>query len=126
MPSRHALVFGASGITGWGILKAVTVRSLERICISHVRRLKLISKVDLASEEGSVEGLLSSIEGIEEITHVYYAAIRPDFNFGKKVAINVKMLQNAVAAVDKLCSRLEFVLIQTGSIFLGNSGLKLT
>jgi hypothetical protein len=89
--SKSALVFGASGVSGWafvnellhdyprpGIWKrinALTNRPLSQTSTLWPAdsRLNLVTGIDLLS--GSQEVLTSSmskIEGIDEVTHVYY------------------------------------------------------
>lgn len=89
--SKSALVFGASGVSGWafvnellhdyprpGIWKrinALTNRPLSQTSTLWPAdsRLKLVAGIDLLN--GSQEVLASSmseIEGIDEVTHVYY------------------------------------------------------
>lgn len=86
---RTALVFGASGITGWAIVNtALTYPSKDTF--AHVialtnrplsmkdsywpddPRLKLQSGVDLSGDLRSIIQSLKAIKGIEIVTHVYF------------------------------------------------------
>jgi hypothetical protein len=87
----RALVFGASGITGWAVTKAAleypTATTFDRVIalvnrplsmkesrLPEDHRLQLHSGIDLSSKETLVASL-QSIEGIHEVTHVYFAGL---------------------------------------------------
>lgn len=92
MPGKVALVFGASGVTGWSFVNeilhdypkegvwdmvhALTNRPLTQkdSMWPQDERLNIISGIDLlkGSQEDLEKELRSKVEGIEEITHVYY------------------------------------------------------
>lgn len=86
----QALVFGASGITGWAIINAalsyptpttfkrivgLTSRplSVEDAGLPTDQRLRLYSGLDLSKDSQSIIDYLGKIENIQEITHVYFA-----------------------------------------------------
>jgi hypothetical protein len=86
----QALVFGASGITGWAIANSAlcypTARTFPRVIGLTSRplsiedagmpfdpRLELYAGLDLSQNLSSIVSYLSGIEKIEEITHVYFA-----------------------------------------------------
>ena len=88
-PSYRALVFGASGISGWAIVQealkypspttfnkviGLTNRPLEKseALLPEDERLELYSGVDLSGTVSAVEASLKRIEGIQEATHVYF------------------------------------------------------
>jgi hypothetical protein len=88
-PPKQALVFGASGITGWAIarmsLSYPTTTTFSRVIGLANRplslaesylptdpRLSLQSGVDLSGDERSIYHSLSQIDGIGETTHVYF------------------------------------------------------
>ena len=85
-----ALVFGASGITGWAIpseaLRDPTPKTFKRVIALTNRplskkdayfpeddRLQITSGVDLTKGPAAVLKALEKIEGIREVTHVYFA-----------------------------------------------------
>jgi hypothetical protein len=87
--SYQALIFGASGISGWAITRAavlsekpynfsrviaLTNRPLSRedSNLSDDPKLELKSGLDLAKGTGSVKEFLATIPGIEKTTHVYF------------------------------------------------------
>lgn len=86
----RALVFGASGITGWAIAKealsypssgtfdriiALTNRPLkkEEALIPADDRLRLYNGIDLTGGVEKVVSSLASVDGIEGVTHVYFS-----------------------------------------------------
>jgi hypothetical protein len=88
----RALVFGASGITGWAVAKealkyptpttfdqviGLTNRPLTKgeALLPEGERLRLYSGIDLTAGSFQVEEKLKKIEGIEEVTHVYFSGM---------------------------------------------------
>lgn len=84
-----ALVFGASGISGWAVAKnalsyptpttfsrviSLTNRpkTVEESGLPKDPRLELYSGVNLRTDLGNVIGLLQGIPNLDEVTHVYY------------------------------------------------------
>jgi hypothetical protein len=88
----QALVFGASGITGWAITNSaltyptsstfsrvvgLTSRplSLETSGFPTDSRLQLYSDLDLSQDAETITKYLRKIEKVERITHVYFAGM---------------------------------------------------
>lgn len=86
----QALVFGASGVTGWALTNAalsyptattfkrvvgLTNRplSVEEAGLPPDPRLQLYPGLDLGKDSQSVTEYLSKIEDIGETTHIYFA-----------------------------------------------------
>lgn len=92
MSGKVALVFGASGVTGWSVVNEILtnypkkgiwdkVYALTNRPLSQKDsrwpddpRLKIVSGVDLlkGSQEDLEKELRDKVEGIEAVTHVYY------------------------------------------------------
>jgi hypothetical protein len=89
-PKPQALIFGASGITGWAITNNAliypTPTTFSRIVgltnrplspsAAHLpsdARLQLYSGLDLSRDAATNSEYLRGIENISEITHVYFA-----------------------------------------------------
>lgn len=87
---HQALVFGASGITGWALTNAalsyptatafkrvvgLTNRplSVEEAGLPQDPRLHLYPGLDLSKDSQSITDYLSTIDNIGETTHVYFA-----------------------------------------------------
>jgi hypothetical protein len=133
--SKSALVFGASGVTGWSFINeilhnypqsntwkrahALTNRPLsqEQSQWPQDPRLNIVSGIDLlASSQQDLENeLKTSIRDIDEVTHIYYLAYKAGADLKKELEEAVEMWKKALVAVDKLCPNLEFVVLQTGA-----------
>jgi hypothetical protein len=89
-PTYRALVFGASGITGWAVIREAlhypTPTTFDRIIgltnrpltksdaiLPEDQRLELHSNVDLSAGVSAVEARLKQIDGIIGVTHVYFS-----------------------------------------------------
>jgi len=87
---RAALIFGASGITGWAIAReatqypsidaftriiGLTNRPLEKESarLPNDNRIQLVSGLDLTTGVSAVTSKLQAIDGIEDVTDVYFA-----------------------------------------------------
>lgn len=132
--SQTALVFGASGVTGWsfvneilndypepGIWKrvyALTNRplSLQQSQWPNDPRLNIVSGIDLlnGSQEELEAAIKSKVDKVEEITHAYYLAYKGDLDVKKEFDEAVAMWKRSVLAMDHLSPSLEFVVLQTG------------
>lgn len=128
----HALIFGASGITGWALMnQAVTYptpTTFSRIIGLSNRplaaadaqlpadaRIELYSGIDLS--KGKVEAVeqLRKVKDIEKTTHVYFAAYTGHGNdFRELKRANVEILGNAVDALELVCPDMQFFTLQTG------------
>ncbi|KAK0385088.1 hypothetical protein NLU13_7566 [Sarocladium strictum] len=132
MAGHRALVFGASGITGWAItnlilqgypspdtfasVTALTNRPLtaEQALWPESDKLQILSGIDIL-KPGLEDELKSKVKNIAEITHVYFFAYIMDPDAAKEVQINVDLLHNAITAVEKLAPNLQFVVLPTGT-----------
>lgn len=133
--SKSALVFGASGVTGWSFINeilneypekdiwkrahALTNRPLpqEQSQWPNDPRLNIVSGIDLlANDQESLEKeLKQNIPDISEVTHMYYLAYKAGTDVQKEYDEAVEMWKKALIAIDKLCPNLEFVVLQTGA-----------
>lgn len=86
----HALVFGASGISGWAILKESTTYpspttfaritglsnrplTLEQASLPQDPRLNLVNGVDLTKSVPEVVSMLrEKVQDVETISHVFF------------------------------------------------------
>lgn len=133
--SKSALVFGASGVTGWSFINEILsdypaknvwkrAHALSNRPLSLAQsqwpddpRLNMVSGIDLlAYDQASVEKeMQQKIPDISEVTHVYYFAYKAGMDVAKEQEEALDMFSKAVKAVDKLCPKLEFVVLQIGS-----------
>ena len=94
---HHALIFGASGITGWAITNALLgddphagefskVTALTNRPLSAAEaiwpesdKLQLVSGLNLLNDKGQAaleEEMIKRIEGIETVSHVYFFGMK--------------------------------------------------
>ncbi|OQE24005.1 hypothetical protein PENFLA_c010G10856 [Penicillium flavigenum] len=132
-----ALVFGASGISGWAVTKCAlsypTPTTFDRVIglmnrplpleesgLPHDPRLELHCGVNL---RGNLDEVLCQLQekipNLEDVTHVYYLAYSNATAYSIDVIairdINEGMTYNAVHAVDRLCKNMKFFVLQTGT-----------
>lgn len=120
--SKSALVFGASGVTGWSFINeilsdypksgtwkrahALTNRPLsqEQSQWPNDPRLNIVSGIDLlANSQADLEKELNSkIPDINEVTHVYYLAYKAGTDVQKELEDAVNMWKKSLLAVDTL------------------------
>ncbi|KAL8645242.1 MAG: hypothetical protein Q9210_006822 [Variospora velana] len=136
---KHALVFGASGLIGWGVVDQLlsnypaqgtfsTVSALVNRPFSVedsfwpkrspvMPDLQLLSGVNLAGATiESLEKLLQTeVEGIENVTHVFYFVLKSEDQPQDEVRVNRKMLQCAVGALNNICPNVEFLVFPSGT-----------
>ncbi|TVY82657.1 Short chain dehydrogenase sirQ [Lachnellula suecica] len=136
----QALIFGASGITGWAITNAAvtypTPTTFNRIVgltsrplslkdsgLPDDSRLQLYSGLDLSQSAQDISKYLKSIENIHQITHVYFAAYVHrgwgEQDSEKRIKENVDFIVNSVAAVEQVCPNLQFWTFPTGGKWYG-------
>lgn len=127
----QALVFGASGITGYPLLKqlvsyptpqtfgrviGLTHRPLSRDItqLPEDNRIELYSDLDLRDRNKTLYHL-HQIPGIEYTTHVFYAAYAGHgSDYQELKEINVEVLTNAVGTCEICCPNMQFFTLQTG------------
>lgn len=125
--NRTALVFGASGIIGWGVTNALltyptpsaftniialTNRPLtkEEASWPHDKRLSIHFGIDLSARIDAVAATLTQIPNITKVTHIYFASyVGHNLPYLKRKSVNVTILSNAIQAVTRLSNRVEFV-----------------
>ncbi|KAH7000002.1 hypothetical protein EDB80DRAFT_726028 [Ilyonectria destructans] len=136
MSSNHALVFGASGITGWAItnlilkgyptpdtfesVTALTNRPLaaEAAQWPSSSKLQIVSGIDILTPKGQSgleEELKSKVTHMSKVTHVYFFAYIMDADPAKEISTNVDLLSRAIRAVEGLAPNLKFVVLPTGT-----------
>ncbi|CAG8934657.1 unnamed protein product [Penicillium salamii] len=128
----HALVFGASGISGYSLLNQLcqypTPTSWQRISGTTNRpfdlaqsglpkdtRLRVYSGIDLTcSVDTIVQSLKEKIENVETVTHVFFTAYIAKETRAELKRVNTQMLENSIKALDRLAPGLQRVILQTG------------
>ena len=132
---RHALVFGASGVTGWAVVNALLNRYPTPATFSNVTALtnrplsptlaqwppsekfQLVSGLDIldGDQQHFEDTMKERIADVDSVTHVYFFAYIMDADTGKEISINVELLKRAVVAIDTLSTKLKFVVLPTGT-----------
>lgn len=135
MTEKHALVYGASGITGWAIVNqildgfpadntftkvtALTNRPLppETAQWPSSSKLQVVSGLNLLEgDQATLEKTMKDrVPDIENVSHVYFFAYIMDPNPEKEISINIDLLRRAVEAVEHLGNNLEWVVLPTGT-----------
>lgn len=137
--SKSALIFGASGVTGWSFVNetlndypqsnvwkrvhALTNRPLsqEQSQWPKDQRLNIVSGIDLlqGSQEQLENTITEKIPDIAEVTHIYYLAYKAGKDVQKELEEAVAMFKRSTIAMDKLSPKLEFLVLQTGAKMCG-------
>ncbi|KAL5424559.1 hypothetical protein PMIN06_002080 [Paraphaeosphaeria minitans] len=137
--SKYALVFGASGVTGWSFVNEILndypeknvwkrVHALTNRPLSQAQsqwpndpRLEIVSGIDLLKgSQEDLEGTLEAeISDISAVTHVYYLAYKADTDRQKELEEAITMLKRSTLAMDHLSPSLEFLVLQTGAKMYG-------
>lgn len=136
---KTALVFGASGVTGWSFVNeilgdypengiwdcvvALTNRPLkqEDALWPNDSRLRIVSGIDLlqGSQESLEKSLQSKVQDVKKVTHVFYLAYKASKDMQKELEDAVNMFKRSTIAMDHLSPALEFVVLQTGAKMYG-------
>lgn len=129
---KHALVLGASGISGWslvyqalsyptpGTFKSITGQTNRPLSVQEARlpndpRITLVSGIDFSKSESEVKSTLSSkISNLSAITHVFFTAYVAKPTYPELVSVNSHFCQVALSSLSSLCPALESVILQTG------------
>jgi nucleoside-diphosphate-sugar epimerase len=131
----HALVFGASGISGWAIVNTILNGYPEPSTFSKVtaltnrpltqevaqwpksEKLNIVSEIDLlkGSQSELEETIKSRAADVDTVSHVFFAVYMMDIDPAKEVKINVDLLRRAVTAIENLSLNLKFVVLPTGT-----------
>lgn len=136
---KYALVFGASGVTGWAFVNevlndypkkgtfggviALTNRplTLEQSRWPKDDRLTIVSGIDLlqGSQEDLEKALKERIPNLDKVTDHLFFAYKANTDDKVQNEENTEMFKRAVLATDHLCPNLETVVLQTGAKHYG-------
>ncbi|KAJ4346138.1 hypothetical protein N0V95_005691 [Ascochyta clinopodiicola] len=128
----HALVFGASGISGWALLNELTQYptptsfaritglsnrplTLEEAYLPQDSRLNLVNGVDLTKSVPEVVQMLTEkVDEARTISHVFFTAYIQTDDFESLKKVNTALLDTAIRAIEKVSPNLKIVVLQTG------------
>jgi hypothetical protein len=129
-----AVVLGASGVSGWGVLDELrtypTPTTFKRIIGLTYRpmtketamvpetdfhRVELYSGFDLGLPVEVIEKKLQAIENIADVGPVYFTAYTAHGKSHEEViAANVALVSNSIQALERVCPNFSFFTLQTG------------
>ncbi|KAJ6601319.1 hypothetical protein DFH09DRAFT_969944 [Mycena vulgaris] len=139
--SAHALVFGASGLAGWGVVEQLLENYPAKGTFSKVTAvvnrplsvadsfwptpdsptLDLVTGINLT--EGTVETftalLKDKVKDIAAITHVYYFVYKQDDDAEVEIKTNCGMLERVIGAVEALSPNFRFLAWPSGTLGYG-------
>ncbi|CAH0055081.1 unnamed protein product [Clonostachys solani] len=128
----NALIFGASGISGWSLLnqtriypsekafKRITGTTNRPLALGHALipeddRIKIVSGIDLrAGVEEVVAKLQGQIPDIATVTHVFFTAYIEEKTPETMKTTNTHILEVAIQAAEKVAPNLQTFILQTG------------
>ncbi|KAL1858734.1 hypothetical protein Daus18300_009868 [Diaporthe australafricana] len=128
----HALILGASGISGWSLLNqtrsyptettfsritGTTNRpfTLEQAHIPQDPRVRIASGIDFTKPVGEVvKTLREKIPDVDSVSHVFFTAYIQTGDFQTLKEVNTSLLETAVRAVETVSPKLQVVILQTG------------
>ncbi|KAF7354594.1 Sirq protein [Mycena sanguinolenta] len=139
----HAIVFGASGLAGWGVVDQLLQNYPTKGTFSKVTAVVnrpisvaeslwpitdspafgLVTGINLA--KGSVETftalLKEKIHDISTVTHVYYFVYMQNNDPRLEIETNCGMLERVVGAIEPLCPNFRFLAWASGTLGYGIS-----
>ncbi|KAJ8115984.1 hypothetical protein OPT61_g2490 [Boeremia exigua] len=128
----HALVFGASGISGWSILNEITSYptpttfakitglsnrplTLEQAYLPQDDRLNLVNGIDLTKSIPEVVQMIKGkVDSAHTISHVFFTAYIQTDDFESLKKVNTALLDTAIRAIEQISPVLKMVILQTG------------
>ncbi|KAI9925587.1 hypothetical protein ASPWEDRAFT_52225 [Aspergillus wentii DTO 134E9] len=129
---RHALIFGASGISGWSLMKQClsypTPSTFARITglsnrpvdkknlfLPDDARLNIVSGIDLtASTETVVTELRKKVPSVEDVDVVFFSAYIQTNDHDSLLRVNTALLTTAVQAITAVSKKVSSIVLQTG------------
>ena len=117
MASKVALVAGASGIIGSGVVDALAGKPewTTRLLASRATAGHETVTVDLQDADATATTLRAAVD----TTHLFYAAYKPQPNFAAEVLANGPMLENLLDGLKAAGAALERVVLYQGAKVYG-------
>lgn len=122
---KTAVVVGAQGVIGRYIVEKLAalpdwnVVGLSRRKGTDAPRVKHVS-VDLLDAADAK----AKLAGLKDVTHVFFAAFQPGSgpaaDYAKNIAANLNLLMNSVTPIEQASSKLERVVLVTGTKYYGS------
>ncbi|KAL5337682.1 hypothetical protein BJX70DRAFT_389160 [Aspergillus crustosus] len=120
----HALIFGASGISGWSLLNQClqypTPTAFRHAYLPDDPRLDLVSGINLTQPVSTVtEQLKINVHDIQNVNIVFFCAFIDHPNPDTRVSLNATILHTAIKSITTLSPLLSSVILQTGGMGSG-------
>ncbi|KAH9213679.1 hypothetical protein DL95DRAFT_524340 [Leptodontidium sp. 2 PMI_412] len=129
----HALILGASGISGWGILNQIGVYPTSTF-FSHITgttnrplsldkahlpaadtRFRLVSGIDFTRPIEEVASLLKKkIPSVETISHAFFTAYIHKDDPHELHEVNTTLVRTSIMVIEMVSTNLKTVILQTG------------
>ncbi|KAF2446752.1 hypothetical protein P171DRAFT_462154 [Karstenula rhodostoma CBS 690.94] len=136
---NHALVYGASGISGWAIVNSILNGYPSKDAFTKVSalvnrpltremalwpddpRLQIVSGIDLlkGSQEELEKTLKEKVPDVDSVTQVYFYSYKQIDDNDAECKTNEAMLERAVTAIEKLSPALSYVVLPSGTKIYG-------
>jgi len=117
MTQKVALVAGASGIIGRGVIDALADRPDWRARGLATRKIGGLDT--LAVDLSDAQATRQALEAASDTTHLFYAAYRPQPDFASEVTVNGPMLENLLDGLKAVGASLERVVLYQGAKVYG-------
>ncbi|NPD69217.1 SDR family oxidoreductase [Lichenicola cladoniae] len=117
MTRNIALVAGASGIIGNGVIEELRSRpewGIRALATRPLPGLETIA-VDLLDAGATI----AALDGASDVTHLFYAAYKPQPDFASEVSANGPMLENLLDGLKQAGARLQRVVLYQGAKVYG-------
>ncbi|KAL2832607.1 hypothetical protein BDW59DRAFT_169428 [Aspergillus cavernicola] len=129
---KHALIFGASGISGWSLMKQCvsyptpsTFAHITGLCNRPVDkqnlflpddpRLNIVSGIDLTAPlETVVSELKKKVPSVEDVDIVFFCAYIQTNDHASLREVNTALLKTAVQAITTASNKVSTIILQTG------------
>ncbi len=117
---RKALVAGALGVTGRGLVDhLITLGDWEIIGLSRRKPEFQTSATFLSIDLLNRSEVEAQLSGIDDVTHIFYAALQPAPTLFAEVEPNMSMLRNLVEIVEQHSAVFRKVVLIEGAKFYG-------
>ena len=117
MAGNVALVAGASGIIGAGVVEALRAAGGWQVRALATRPVDGVETV--AVDLGDAAAVRKALRGAADTTHLFYAAYRPAPDFAAEVAVNGPMLEHLLGGLGAVGAPLQRVVLYQGAKVYG-------
>lgn len=118
---KHILIAGASGVVGHAALIAFRKAGWQ---VTTLGRSAAGTSAHLCADLLEPDSLTAHKMALKNVTHVFYAALKPDANPGIEADENALMLENLISALRGADASLErLIFIQGGKVYGAHLGV---